>query len=93
MPRGYESHIPAPRCVFRSEAHGPAGGENNFHFVLEADRSTMAHSRMAGKIAGYLPYYEQGLYKPKIPCMQGFLATTVTETRSRAGELRMVCIP
>lgn len=35
-------------------------GRSHVHVFLEADRSTMAHSRMAAKIAGYLAYYEQG---------------------------------
>ena len=48
---------------------------------------------MATKIAGYLAYYEQGLYKRKYPGMPGFLATTVTETRSRAEELRKDLYP
>lgn len=68
-------------------------GKNTFHFFLEADRSTMAHSRMAAKIVGYLAYYEQGLYKKKYSGMPGFLATTVTETRSRAEELRKDLYP
>ena len=44
------------------------------HVFLEADRSTMAHSRMAAKIAGYLAYYEQGRHARKYPGMQAFIA-------------------
>jgi hypothetical protein len=63
-------------------------GRNKVHVFLEADRSTMAHSRMATKIAGYLAYYEQGRHARKYPGMQAFLVATVTQTRSRARELQ-----
>jgi hypothetical protein len=63
-------------------------GNNRVHVFLEADRSTMAHSRMAAKIAGYLAYYEQGRHARKYPGMQAFIVATVTQTRSRAEELR-----
>jgi hypothetical protein len=45
---------------------------------------------MAAKIAGYLAYYEQGLHARKHPGMQmqAFVVATVTQTRSRAEELR-----
>src|SRR5207245_9461747 len=52
-------------------------GRNKFHFFLEADRSTMAHSRMAAKITGYLAYYEQGRHARKYPGMKAFLVSTV----------------
>jgi Replication-relaxation len=61
---------------------------NHVHVFLEADRSTMAHSRIAAKIAGYLAYYEQGRHARKYPGMQAFIVATVTQTRSRAVELR-----
>jgi len=57
---------------------------NHVHVFLEADRSTMAHSRIAAKIAGYLAYYEQGRHARKYPGMQAFIVATVTQTRSRA---------
>jgi Replication-relaxation len=58
------------------------------HVFLEADRSTMAHSRMAAKIQGYLSYYEHHRYDKKYPSMKSFTVATVTQTRSRAEELR-----
>ena len=94
IPRGDESPIPVrPDAYFVLKHTDRPEGKNKFHFFLEADRSTMAHSRMAAKIAGYLAYYEQGLHRQKYPGMQGFLATTVTETRSRAEELRKDLYP
>ena len=63
-------------------------GKNRVHVFLEADRSTMAHSRMAAKTAGYLAYYEQGCHARRYPGMQAFIVATVTQTRSRAEELR-----
>jgi hypothetical protein len=63
-------------------------GKNKFHLFLEADRSTMSHQRMATKIAGYVAYYEQRRHARKYPGMHSFLVVTVTETRSRATELR-----
>ena len=63
-------------------------GRNKVHVFLEADRSTMSHSRMATKIAGYLAYYDQGRHAKKYPGMQAFLVATVTQTRSRARELQ-----
>jgi hypothetical protein len=63
-------------------------GRNRFHIFLEADRSTMSHQRMAAKIAGYVAYHERRLHAKKYPGMQSFVVATVTETRSRAEELR-----
>jgi len=63
-------------------------GKNRRHFFAEADRSTMAHSRMAQKFAGYLAYYEQGLHVRKYPGMQAFTVATITQTRARADALR-----
>jgi hypothetical protein len=63
-------------------------GKNLVHVFLEADRSTMAHSHMAAKIAGYLAYYDQGLHVRRYPGMRTFLVATVTQTRARAEELR-----
>jgi hypothetical protein len=63
-------------------------GKNIFHVFLEADRSTMSHERMGSKIAGYVAYYDQRLHARKYPAMRSFLVATVTETRSRAEELR-----
>ena len=54
-----------PEIPVRSDAYfvlkriARLDGRSHVHVFLEADRSTMAHSRMAAKIAGYLAYYEQ----------------------------------
>ncbi len=77
-----------PDAYFVLEHTGRPKGKNNFHIFLEADRSTMSHERMAGKIAGYVAYYEQGLYARKYPGMLAFLVATVTETGRRAEELQ-----
>jgi len=77
-----------PDAYFVLQHAGWPGGKDGIHFFLEADRSTMNHSRMAGKIAAYLAYYEQGRHAKKYPGMQTFLVATVTQTRSRADELR-----
>ena len=84
-----EPAIPVrPDAYFILEHAGRPEGKNRFHIFLEADRSTMSHERMAGKIAGYLAYYEQGRHAKKYPGMAAFLVATVTETRRRAEELR-----
>lgn len=63
-------------------------GKRTVHVFLEADRSTMAHTRMAAKIEGYLAYYNRRQYIKKHPGMHSFMVATVTQTRSRAEELR-----
>jgi hypothetical protein len=84
-----EPPIPVrPDAYFMLNRTGQPEGKNMIHVFLEADRSTMAHSRMAAKIAGYLAYYEQGLHARKYRGMPAFLVATVTQTRSRAEELR-----
>jgi len=83
-----EPSIPVrPDAYFTLKHTERPEGKNHFHFFLEADRSTMAHSRMATKIAGYVAYYEQRLHTRKYPGMQSFLVATVTKTRHRAEEL------
>jgi hypothetical protein len=63
-------------------------GKNLFHMFLEADRSTMSHDRMAAKITGYVRYHERRLHLRKYPGMHSFLVAIVTESPSRAEELR-----
>jgi hypothetical protein len=63
-------------------------GKNTVHVFLEADRSTMAHTRMIAKIRGYLAYYGLRRHTKKYPSMQSFIVATVTQTTSRADELR-----
>jgi hypothetical protein len=77
-----------PDAYFVLKHTGRPEGKNTFHVFLEADRSTMSHERMAGKIAGYVAYHDQRLHARKYPGMHSFLVATVTETPSRADELR-----
>lgn len=84
-----EDPIPVrPDAYFTLKRTDQPEGKNTVHVFLEADRSTMAHGRMAAKIAGYLAYYGQGLHVRKYPGMTAFIVATVTQTRSRAKELR-----
>ena len=62
-------------------------GKDQFHFFLEADRSTMSHARMTQKINGYLNYFQQGRYRAKYPGMKTFTVATITETPARAAML------
>jgi hypothetical protein len=77
-----------PDAYFTLKHMGRPEGKNAFHIFLEADRSTMSHERMAGKINGYVRYHERRLHARKYPGMHSFLVATVTESRSRAQELR-----
>jgi len=84
-----ESPIPVrPDAYFTLKRTDQPEGKNTVHVFLEADRSTMAHSRMAAKIAGYLAYYEHRRHTKRYPGMQAFLVAMVTQTRTRADELR-----
>jgi len=62
--------------------------EEKAHFFLEADRGTMAHSRMRDKITGYAAYFHQRLHVKKYEGMKVFRVATITETRGRAEGLR-----
>lgn len=62
-------------------------GSGRAHFFLEADRGTMAHSRMRSKVKGYQAYFHQRSYKHKYPDMELFRVATITETRGRAQSL------
>jgi protein involved in plasmid replication-relaxation len=57
------------------------------HFFLEADRGTMAHSRMRDKITGYAAYFQQQRHVKKYTDMKVFRVATITETRGRANGL------
>jgi len=88
-PREGEPAIPVrPDAYFalHTADHPPAA--ESVHVFLEADRSTMAHSRMAEKLAGYRAYHHQGRHTKKYPEMTTFIVATITETRSRADALR-----
>jgi hypothetical protein len=61
--------------------------EGTAHFFLEADRGTMAHSRMREKITGYAAYFQQKQHAKKYPGMKVFRVATVTESRGRADGL------
>jgi hypothetical protein len=54
------------------------------HYFLEADRGTMAHSRMREKISGYAAYFQQQRHVKKYDGMKVFRVATITETRGRA---------
>jgi hypothetical protein len=87
-PQG-ESTIPVrPDGYFLLKNSDLPRGKETVHVFLEADRSTMAHSRMAAKIQGYLTYHGLRRHTKKYPGMQSFIVATVTQTRSRADELR-----
>ena len=62
-------------------------GKWRSHFFLEADRGTMAHSRMREKIAGYIAYFHQRLHLKKYEGMKVFRVLTATITGGRAEEL------
>ena len=68
----------------RFAIEGPAG---RAHYFLEADRGTMAHSRMREKITGYAAYFQQQRHGKKYPGMKVFRVATITETRGRADSL------
>jgi hypothetical protein len=89
VPREGEAAIPVrPDAYFILKHSGRPQGKNKFHVFLEADRSTMSHERMAAKVSGYVAYYDQRLHARKYPGVRSFFVATVTETRSRAEELR-----
>jgi hypothetical protein len=72
-------------------------GKGRAHFFLEADRGTMAHSRMKDKITGYAAYFQQQRHIEKYDDMKVFRVATITETRGRAdgltGEFREIMQP
>jgi protein involved in plasmid replication-relaxation len=61
-----------------------SGQQGRAHFFLEADRGTMAHSRMREKITAYAAYFQQQRHTKKYKDMKIFRVATVTETRGRA---------
>lgn len=65
----------------------PLDGKWRSHFFLEADRGTMAHSRMREKVAGYAAYFHQRLHLKKYEGMKAFRVLTATMTSRRANEL------
>lgn len=92
--RDGEAAIPVrPDAYFVLKHARRPEGRNKFHVFLEADRSTMAHTRMASKITGYLGYHVQGRHMRKYPGMRSFIVATVTETPRRADELRRTLHP
>lgn len=65
----------------------PPDGKGRAHFFLEADRGTMAHSRMREKVTGYAAYFQQQRHVKKYEGMKVFRVATVTESRGRAQSL------
>ena len=68
----------------RPDALFTIAGQGRAHFFLEADRGTMAHSRMREKITGYAAYFQQQLHTKRYTGMKVFRVATITETRGRA---------
>jgi len=66
----------------------PRGSRRAWDVFIEADRGTMAHSRMAQKIQGYLAYHSQRRFQARYPAMTTFAVATITESRTRAHELQ-----
>jgi DNA-binding Lrp family transcriptional regulator len=62
-------------------------GKNTLYFFLEADRSTMAHSRMESKLKAYVQYFQKGLHTRKHVGVKLFQVLTITETPQRAQSL------
>jgi hypothetical protein len=62
-------------------------GKGSAHFFLEADRGTMALSRIRDKVTGFAAYFQQRLHVNKYPGMKVFRVATITETRGRAQSL------
>ena len=76
-----------PDAYFTLQDERRPSGKDQFHFFLEADRSTMSHARMTQKINGYINYFQQGRYRAKYPGMKTFTVATITETQARATAL------
>lgn len=62
-------------------------GKDVQYFFLEADRSTMSHTRIEDKIRAYVNYFQQGLHSKKYPGVKLFQVLVVTQTTARAGNL------
>lgn len=62
-------------------------GKNTLYFFLEADRSTMSHSRIEAKIRAYVNYFQQGLHGKKYPGVKLFQVLVLTQTAARAENL------
>ena len=85
---GREATIPVrPDAWFTLQHTERPEGKNRLHFFLEADRASMAHSRMESKIRGYLAYYQQGRHTQKYAGMKFFRVATIAETHLRAQRL------
>ena len=59
-------------------------GTGRAHYFVEADRGTMAHSRMREKLQAYAAWFQQAQHLKKHPTVKMFRVVTVTETRGRA---------
>jgi Replication-relaxation len=75
-----------PDAFFTIQDTARPEGKNKLDFFLEADRSTMAHSRMETKVRGYVNYFQQGLHTRKHG-IKFFRVLTVTETAARSQSL------
>jgi hypothetical protein len=85
---GRDVTIPVrPDAFFALEDTARPEGKKKLYFFLEADRSTMSHARLEGKIKGYLNYFRHGLHAKKYH-IKTFGVLTVTETPERAANLK-----
>jgi hypothetical protein len=75
-----------PDAFFTIEDTRRDEGNNRFHFFLEIDRSTMAHTAFREKLKAYRHYREQGLHAKKMG-IKSFRVLTVTLTVARARNL------
>lgn len=75
-----------PDAFFTLEDTRRDEGNNLFHFFLEIDRSTMAHTAFREKLRAYWHYREQGLHAKKMG-IKSFRVLTVTLTVARARNL------
>ena len=75
-----------PDAFFTIEDTRRDEGNNQFHFFLEIDRSTMPHTAFKEKIRAYWQYREQGLHARKHG-IKSFKVLTVTLTLARARNL------
>ena len=62
-------------------------GKGRAHFFLEADRGTMAHSRMREKVTAYAAYFQQQRHVKKYEGIKNFRVVTISESRGRAAAL------
>jgi hypothetical protein len=84
---GKKRRLPVrPDAFFTLEDTRRPTGKNQFHFFLEADRSTTTHERFQRKITAYWQYFQNGGHTEKLG-IKTFRVVTVTLTKERAANL------